>query len=210
MIRILIADDHPIVRDGIKSILSEAFDEVVADEVSTSQGVLDRVWSRDYDVVLLDISMPGRSGMEVLKLLNRDKPELPVLVLSMHPEEQYAIRVLKAGAAGYLTKESASDELITAIRKVIQGRKYVNSSLAETLALYIESNIKGYPHETLSDREYEVMCLIASGKSIKEIAGELDLSSKTISTYRGRILEKMKMKTNSEITYYAIQKGLVE
>jgi len=210
MIKILIADDHPIVREGLKQILQEASDIVVADEASNGQEVLDKVWKNDYDVILLDISMPGRSGLEVLKQLKSQKPGLRVLVLTMHPEEQYAVRVLRAGASGYLTKESAPDELIKAIRKVSRGRKYVSPSLAEKLAFELEIDSEKPLHETLSDREYEVMRMIASGKRVKEIAEELFLSIKTISTYRSRILEKMKMKSSAELMHYAIQNKLVD
>ena len=210
MIKILIADDHPIVRQGLKQILHEAPNMVVADEASNGQEVLEKVWKNNYDVVLLDISMPGISGLDILKQLKSHKPELSVLVLTVHPEEQYAVRVLRAGASGYLTKESAPDELIKAIRKVSLGRKYVSSSLAEKLAFDLEIDSEKPLHETLSDREYEVMCMIASGKTVKEIAEELFLSIKTISTYRSRILEKMKMKSNAELIHYAIKNRLVD
>jgi two-component system invasion response regulator UvrY len=210
MIKILIADDHTIVREGLKQIVAETADMMVADEASSGHEVLDKVWNNEYDVVVLDISMPGRDGVDILKQLKSKKPHLPVLVLSMHPEEQYAVRVLKAGAAGYLTKESAPDELITAIRRVSRGRKYVSSFLAEKLAFDLERDTQKPLHETLSDREYQVMCMIASGKRAKEIAEELYLSVKTVSTYRSRILEKMKMKNNAELMHYAIKHELVE
>jgi two-component system invasion response regulator UvrY len=210
MIKILIADDHAIVREGLKQILEETADMVVADEASSGHEVLDKARNNEYDVVVLDISMPGRDGVDILKQLRSQKPHLPILVFSMHPEEQYAIRVLKAGAAGYLTKESASDELITAIRRVSTGRKYVSSSLAEKLAFNLERDTEKPRHEILSDREYQVMCMIAVGKRIKEIAEELYLSVKTVSTYRARILEKMKLKNNAELMHYAIKHGLVE
>ena len=210
MIKILIADDHAIVREGLKQIVEEAADMVVADEASSGHEVLDKARNNEYDVVVLDISMPGRDGVDILKQLKSQKPHLPILVFSMHPEEQYAIRVLKAGAAGYLTKESASDELLTAIRRVSTGRKYVSSSLAEKLAFNLERDPEKPCHEILSDREYQVMCMIAVGKRIKEIAEELCLSVKTISTYRARILEKMKLKNNSELMHYAIKHRLVE
>lgn len=209
MIKLLIADDHTVVREGLKQIVSDTSGIVVADEASNGQEVLDKVWKNDYDVVLLDISMPGRSGLDVLKELKRTKPELPVLVLSIYPEEQYAIRVLKSGASGYLTKGSAPNELIEAIQKVSSGGKYVTASLAEKLAVNLEIESELKPHETLSNREFQTLCLIGSGKTVKEIAEELSLSVKTISTYRERTLEKMKMKTNSELTYYAIKNGLV-
>ncbi len=210
MIRILIADDHAIVRAGLKQIVAETSDMVVADEASSGHEALNKAWKNDYDVVVLDITMPGINGLDVLKQLKSQRPELPVLVLSIHPEEQYAVRVLRAGASGYLTKESASDELIMAIRKVSLGRKYVTSSLAEKLAFDLETDIEKPLHETLSDREYQVMCIIASGKTANEVAEELFLSIKTVSTYRSSILEKMKMKSNAELTYYAIKHRLVE
>jgi DNA-binding NarL/FixJ family response regulator len=210
MIKVLIADDHPVVRRGLREIVKEAFHVAVADEASNGQEVLERVAKNDYDVVLLDISMPGRSGLDVLKELKGQKPKLSVLVLSIHPEEQYAVRVLKAGASGYLTKESAQDELISAIQKVSTGRKYISPSLAERLALDLEMGAEKPPHESLSDREYQVMCMIASGKTVKEIAEELFLSVKTVSTYRARLLDKMRMKNNAELTYYAIKHRLID
>jgi len=210
MIKILIADDHPIVRKGLKEIIEVTPDMMVGDEASNGQEALEKVRKNDFDVVLLDISMPGRSGLDILKELKSEKPELSVLILSMHPEEQYAVRVLKAGASGYLTKESAPDELIAAIRKASIGRKYISSSLGEKLAFDLEIDAEKPLHETLSDREYEVMCMIASGKTISEIAKKLFLSVKTISTYRSRILEKMRMKSNAELTHYALKNRLVE
>lgn len=210
MIKILIADDHVIIREGIKKIISDEIDMTVTAEAANGQEVLECVWAHNFDVILLDISMPGRSGLDILKQIKNDKPELPVLILSMHPEEQYAIRVFKAGASGYLTKESAPDELITAIRKVSSGRKYVTASLAEKLAFDLSSNIDKQLHETLSDREFQVICMIANGKTVKDIGEELSLSVKTISTYRTRILDKMKMKNNAQLTHYAIQNNLVE
>jgi DNA-binding NarL/FixJ family response regulator len=210
MINILIADDHTIVRKGLKQILAETPDMVVADEASNGYEVLEKVKKNDFDVLLLDISMPGKSGLDILKELKAEKPKLPVLVLSMYPEEQYAIRVLRAGASGYLTKESAPEELVVAMRKVAQGKKYVSPSLAEKLAFDLEMDTTKPPHEMLSDREYQVLCMIASGKTVGEIAENLLLSAKTISTYRARILEKMKMKNNAELTHYAIQNRLVD
>jgi len=172
--------------------------------------VLNKALKDDYDVVILDITMPGINGLDVLKQIKAQKPKLPILMLSVHPEEQYAVRTLKAGASGYLTKESAPDELIAAIRKVSVGKKYVSSSLAEKLALDLEIDHEKPLHETLSDREYQVMCMIASGKMLNEVADEPYLSVKTVSTYRTRILEKMNMKSNIELTHYAIKHGLVE
>jgi len=209
MLRILIADDHAIVRQGLKQIVTETRDMIVAGEASNGQELLNKIKEGEYDVVVLDITMPGRNGMDVLRQLRSERPRLPVLMLSIHPEEQYALRALRAGASGYLTKESAPDELVVAIRKVSQGGKYISSSLAETLAFELEVGREQAPHEVLSDREYQVMCMIASGKTVMEIAQELSLSEKTISTYRSRILEKMKMKNNAELTYYAIKNQLV-
>ncbi len=210
MIRILIADDHPIVRQGFKQVLSETADLVVADEAGNGREVLALVARRDYDVILLDISMPEKNGLEVLKELKAVNPRIPVLILSIYPEEQYAIRALKAGASGYLTKASAPDELISAIRKVSRGGKYISSSLAEKLAYEVGGDAGKAPHETLSDREYQILLLIASGKTVSDIAGEMCLSVKTVSTYRSRILDKMKMKNNAELTTYAIRNKLVE
>jgi DNA-binding NarL/FixJ family response regulator len=210
MIKILIADDHAIVREGLKQILLESPDLVVVAEASTGQEVLDKVVKNDLDLVVLDISMPGRGGVDILKEIKSLKPKLPVLILSMYPEEQYAVRVLKSGASGYLTKESAPIELVKAIRQISQGKKYISPSLAEKLAVDLEVSPDKLPHETLSDREYQVMCMIASGKTLKEIADGLSLSIKTISTYRSRILEKMNMRTNAELTHYAVKNRLVD
>jgi DNA-binding NarL/FixJ family response regulator len=205
-----VADDHTIVREGLKQILGEVPDMIVAGEASDGLEALHKVRDNHYDLVLLDIAMPGIGGLDVLKHLKVEKPDLPVLMLSMYPEEQYAVRTLKAGASGYLTKESASDELIAAIRKVSSGGKYVTSSLAEKLASCLDTYSDKPVHEKLSDREYQVVRMIASGKTVTEIAEELSLSVKTISTNRRRALMKMGMKTNAELTYYAIKHGLVE
>jgi len=209
MIRILVADDHTIVREGLKQILGEEKDMNVADEASNGQEALQKIQKHEYDCVLLDISMPGRSGLEVLKDIKILRPKLPVLILSMHSEELYAIRALRAGASGYLTKASASEELIGAIRKVSTGRKYVSTSLAEKLAFELDTDASKLPHETLSDREHQVMIMLATAKSVKEIADEVCLSVKTISTYRMRIMEKMNLKKNAELTLYAIQHHLI-
>ena len=209
MIRVLIADDHTIVREGLKQIMNDTGDMTVTGEAATGQEALDMILREDCDVAVLDIAMPGKSGLEVLKELRHHKLKLPVLVLSMYPEDQYAIRVLKAGADGYLTKESAPQDLITAIRRLYAGKKYISPMLAEKLALSLESDSSRQSHELLSDREYQVLCRIASGKTVKDIADELSLSVKTISTYRSRILEKMSMKNNAELTYYAIHNNLV-
>ena len=209
MIRILIADDHAIVREGLKQIVSESSDMAVTDEASDGHEALDKALNGDYDVVILDITMPGINGLDALKQIRSHRPKLPILVLSMHPEEQYAVRVLKAGASGYLTKESIPDELITSIRRVSLGMKYIGPSLAEKLASYLEADHERPLHDILSDREYQVMCMIAVGKPQKAISEELSLSKKTISTYRFRILQKMGMKTNAELTRYAIEHKLI-
>lgn len=210
MIRILIADDHPIVRAGLKQILSDAADMTVAAEAGDGHELLKLIRKGGCDVVLLDLAMPGLAGLDALKQVKAEKPDLPILVLSMHPEDQYGIRVLKSGAAGYLMKSAAPDQLVGAIRKVYRGGRYVSPALAEKMAFELQAGAGGLPHETLSDREYQVLCLIASGKTVKAIGEELSLSEKTISTYRARILEKMDMKTNSELTHYAIKLGLVD
>ena len=209
--RILIVDDHAVVRRGLQQILADEFDEVEFGEAANADEALEAVTAGNWDVMILDISMPGRSGLDVLKEVKRMWPNLPVLVLSIHPEDQFATRVLKAGAAGYMTKETAPEELVTAIEKVRSGHKYVSPALAEMLANGLEKDIGQVPaHERLSDREFEVMCLIASGKTVTEIADELVLSVKTISTYRARILDKVNLKTNVELTHYAIRYGLIE
>ena len=209
MIRILVADDHAVVRNGLKQIVGDTPDMVIAAEASNGQEALNKALKDDYDVVLLDITMPDRSGLDILKEIKSQKPELPVLILSMHPEEQYAVRALKAGAAGYLTKESAPEELVRAMRRVSVGGKYITSSLAEKLASLLETGVEKPLSQALSDREYQVLCMIASGKRVKQIADELLLSVKTISTYRSRVLRKMKMNNNVELTRYAIQNRLV-
>jgi two-component system invasion response regulator UvrY len=210
MIRVLVADDHAVVRRGLVQILAEAPDMVVAGEASTGREVLQAVWKHDYDVLVLDIAMPEGGGLEVLQQLQTLKPDLRVLILSMYPERQYAVRALKTGAAGYLTKESVPDELIAAIRKVARGGKYVSQSLAEQLAGELRGEVEKEPHETLSDRQYQVMTLLAAGKSITDVAEELSLSVKTVSTYRARILDKLNLKSTAEIIRYALEHGLVE
>jgi DNA-binding NarL/FixJ family response regulator len=210
VLRILIADDHPVFRRGLKQIIEEASDLIVAGEAANGAEAFRKARTGDYDVVLLDITMPVKNGVDVLSQLKHDRPALPVLMLSMHPEEQYAVRALRAGASGYLTKESAPEELVAAIRKVSAGGKYVSASLAEHLASIVQSAGESPPHETLSRREYQVMCLIAAGKTVSEVARELSLSVKTVSTYRARILEKLQMKNNAELMRYATQNQLVE
>ena len=210
MIRILIADDHAVVRRGLRQTVSEEHDITVVGEASNAQELLGLVRKQPCDVVVLDISMPGRSGLDVLIELHREHPKLPILVLSMHSEDQYAMRALRIGAAGYLTKETAPEELVKAIRKAVAGGKYVTPSLAEKLALGLGRDSERPLHETLSEREYQVLCLIASGKSVTEISADLSLSVKTISTYRARILEKMNLKNNAELMHYAIHNRLVD
>jgi two-component system invasion response regulator UvrY len=210
MIRALIADDHAVVRQGLKQILGDTPEMLVAGEATNGQEVLDKVRAEPWDVVVLDISMPDRSGLDILKQLRSERPKLPVLVLSMHSEDQYAMRVLKAGASGYLTKDSAPDELVKAIRKVVSGGRYVSSFLAEKLAFEIGTDSSRLPHETLSDREFQVLRLIAAGKSVTEIAAELYLSVKTVSTYRARMLEKMNLGTTAELIHYAVQNHLID
>lgn len=208
--RILITDDHAVVRQGLRLILADHFKKAVFGEARNATEALDLVWKQKWDVVVLDITMPGRSGLEVLKEIKRSRPKLPVLVLSMHPEDQFAVRLLKAGAAGYLTKESAGEELVGAIQKVVSGGRYISSSLAERMASYLTVDVRKAPHERLSDREFLILRMIASGKPVSQIARELTISVSTVSTYRARILEKMDMKNNAELTHYALQKELVD
>ncbi len=209
MTRILVADDHAIFREGLRQILEEVPDLVVVDEASHGQEVLDKVSRKDYDLLLLDIAMPGLSGLDTLKLLKSQKPNLRVLILSMYPEEQYAIRAMKAGAYGYITKASASEELIQAIRKVSRGEKYFSPSVAKKLLFDFQPDPEQPLHERLSDREYQIICMIGRGKTVSEIAETLSLSVKTVSTHRMHILGKMQMKTNAELTNYAIKHNLV-
>lgn len=209
-IRILIADDHAIVRHGLRQILSDSEDMSVTGEARNGVQALQLARESEWDVFLLDVSMPDKNGIDTLKQLKKEFPKLPVLMLSMHPEDQYAIRALKAGASGYLTKQSAPELLVTAIRQVASGKKYVSPSLAEELANAISDDSEKAPHEKLSDREYQTLCMIASGKNLTQIAEELKLSVKTVSVYRARLLEKMKLKNNAELTHYGIKHGLVE
>jgi two-component system, NarL family, invasion response regulator UvrY len=208
--RILIADDHAVVRRGLKQILAEAFKRAVFGDAASSQEALERVWKEPWDIVILDLTMPGRSGLEVLKEIKRERPKLPVLILSMHPEDQFAVRLLKAGASGYMTKESAPEELVGAVNKAVAGGRYVSPALADKLASLIVQDAHTAPHENLSDREFLVLRMIASGKPVSAIARDLSLSVKTVSTYRGRLLEKMSMTNNSELVHYAFQNQLVE
>jgi two-component system invasion response regulator UvrY len=208
MIKILVADDHAIVRRGVVQILAE-IPEAAIDEAASAREVLQAVRYHNYDALVLDIAMPDSLGLETLQQVHRLKPDMPVLMLSISPEKQYAIRALKAGAAGYLTKASAPDELVAAVRQVVQGGKYITRSLAEKLAIHMDDTSQRSPHETLSDREYEVMRLLSAGKTVTEIATALTLNVKTVSTYRSRILEKLDLKNTAEIIRYALERGLV-
>jgi two-component system, NarL family, invasion response regulator UvrY len=208
MIRILIADDHPVVREGFKQIISKAEDLKVVGEALSGFEVIEKIQAEIFDVVVLDLSMPGKDGLEVLKDLKVIQPTLPVLILSMHPEEQVALRTFKSGAAGYLNKESAPGELVNAIRKIHAGGKYVSPALAEKIVTGLDKK-EEEPHESLSDREFQVLRFIASGKDVDEIAEELFISVKTVRTYRDRILDKLNLKNNVEIAHYAIKHKLV-
>lgn len=208
--RILLVDDHAVVRDGIKRMFDDKPGSVSFGEADSPERAVKLTEEQEWDVVILDITLGDRNGLEVLRELRKIRPRLPVLILSMHSEEQYARRAFRAGASGYVTKDCSREELVAAVQKVSGGSKYITSALAEKLIIDLERGTEGPPHESLSDREYEVLRLIASGKTVGEIAGILSLSDKTISTYRARILEKMGMKTNAELTHYAIQNKLVE
>lgn len=208
MITVLMADDHALVRDGLKKILDETDDIVVAAEASSGREVIEKARMQRFDVVVLDLSMPDTSGMEVLSELVNQKQR--VLILTMHPEDQYAVRALKTGALGYITKQSTSDQLIAAIHRVSAGRKYITSDLAEAMALTLTGEAGKAPHELLSSREYEVFILVARGRSIKEIARELSLSVKTVSTYRSRIMQKMEMTNFFDLIHYAIKHNLTQ
>ncbi len=209
MINILIADDHSVVRRGIKQILSEESDMQVSGEAANSSEIFALLDQKQWDLLILDITMPGRSGLDALIEIKQKKPDLRVLILSMHPEEEIAMRAIKTGADGYLNKDSVPGELIRAIRKVVTGGKYISSTLAESLIFATGKDSGKAPHEELSEREFQVLCLLASGNTLSQIADKLSLSVKTISTYRTRILEKMELKSNVEITHYAIKNKLV-
>ncbi|MCE5274371.1 MAG: response regulator transcription factor [Syntrophaceae bacterium] len=210
MPKVLIADDHPILRTGLKQIITAESDIEVVGEAANGMEVLDFLRKHPCDLVLLDISMPKRGGLDVIDEIKQIQPNIGILILSIYPEEQYAIRALRAGASGYLTKASAPNELINAIHKVLSGGKYISLSLAEILASEIDRYSSQQPHKHLSDREYQVMCMLAAGKTVTEVANELNLSVKTISTYRARILEKMNMKNNAQLTFYAVENHLIE
>lgn len=209
MIKILIADDHAIVRKGLRQIVSADQQMKIVSEVQNGAELLQMIRKETVDIVILDISMPGRNGLEVLKDLKRDYPFLPVIVLSMYPEDQYAVRAFRAGAAGYMTKESAPEELVEAIRKAYKGGKYISPQVAELLAEYVETKVTDEPHKLLSDREFEVFMMLARGITVSQISSDLNLSVKTVSTYRTRILEKMQMATNADLTRYALDFRLI-
>lgn len=209
MIRILIADDHTVVRKGLRQILVEEFTDAHIDDVADAEELIKKVIKEKWDMVISDLTMPGKSGLDVLQYVKQNLPSLPVLILSIHPEEQYAIRVLKAGAAGYLSKDTAPDELVNAVKRVLQGKKYITMSIAEKIADNFDPGTEKKPHELLSDREFNVFKLIAAGKAVSEIADNLSLSVTTVSTYRARIMAKMNMKTNANLTLYAIENNLL-
>lgn len=210
LIKILIADDHAIVREGLKQIVSEENDMRVTGEASNAAEIFSLLEKDNFQIIILDISMPGRSGLEALKDIKKNYPAIPVLILSMFSEEQYGLRAIKAGASGYLKKVSAPTELVTAIRKIVGGGKYINEKLAEKLAAEFGENKIEFPHDSLSDREYQIMCSIASGNSAEQIASELSLSVNTVYSYRNRILEKMHLKSNVELTQYVFKNKLLE
>jgi DNA-binding NarL/FixJ family response regulator len=210
MLRIVIADDHPVVLKGLKEILSESFDDVIIDGTTTGYELMNNVQKNQYDLALLDISLPDINGLEVLKEINKKKPKLPVLIISMYPEEQYALRAIKAGARGYLTKRSAPNELVLAVRKILSGKRYVSPAFAEKMLFEFESDAERPPHEGLSDRELQVLCMIGGGKAVNQIAQELHLSANTVRTYRTRILEKIGVKGTGELIHYAITHRLAE
>lgn len=210
MLKVLIADDHAMIRVGLKQVLLKTFENAVIGEAENAEEALEMIRRKNWDLVVMDITMPGRSGLDILKDVQLARPALPVLIMSMHGEDQFAVRVLKAGAAGYIPKHSAPEELVHAIQKILGGGKYVSKAVSEKLVHNLGKENGTLPHETLSDRELQVLCMFALGKINKEVANELSLSVKTVSTYRARILEKMGMKTNAELARYAIKNGLVE
>lgn len=209
MIKVFIADDHAVVRRGIIQILSEEPDIEVVGEAANADEIMAQLYDKDWDILVLDITMPGKNGLDAMLEIKQRKPEIKILILTMYPEEEIAIRALKTGALGYLTKDSVPGELIKAIRKVQLGNRYISSGIAESIALSFEKNKANLPHEILSDREFQILCLIASGNTLHQIAENLSISVKTVSTYRSRILEKMNMKSNVELAHYAIKHRLV-
>jgi two-component system, NarL family, invasion response regulator UvrY len=209
MIRVLIADDHAIVRKGLKQLLLEEYPSAVVEEAGDAETLINKTIQEKWDIVICDLSMPGRSGLDALRQIKQTSPSLPVLIMSVHPEDQYALRVLKAGASAYLGKDTVHDELIKAIQAARLGKKYITPSIAEKLADAFENDSGKESHQTLSDREFDVFKLLAMGKSISEIAAQLSLSITTVSTYRARVLDKMKMRSNAEMTRYAMETGLI-
>ena len=204
MINILIVDDHLIVREGIKRIINDTQDMQIISEAANGPDAMNLIYENKYDLILLDISMPGQNGLQTLKLIKKHNKNIPVLMLSMHSEEQYAMRSIKAGASGYMTKDTASSQLVTAIRKINNGRKFISSEVAELLTTDLFHDEEKEPHEHLSDREFEILKMIASGRATKHIAEELSISPKTVSTYRSRILDKLNMRNNSDLIHYVI------
>lgn len=209
MIRVLIADDHAIVRKGLKQLITDAYPTAHIGEVSNVESLVSEVMKSEWDLVITDINMPGRSGVEALHQVKQINPKLPVLIMSMYPEDQYALRVLKGGASGYLSKETVHEDLVKAMQAILNGRKYITPSIAEKLAGALDAGSSKELHETLSDREFDVLKMLAQGRSVSEIAEELALSATTVSTYRSRIMEKMSMKTNADLTRYALEKKLI-
>jgi DNA-binding NarL/FixJ family response regulator len=209
MLRVLIADDHAIIRKGLKQILLEEYPSVIIEETGNAEELIAKAINEKFDVVICDLNMPGRSGLDALRQVKQALPDLPVLIMSIYPEDQYALRVLKSGASGYLSKEMIHDELIKAVQTVLQGRKFISHAVGEILAGSFDMPSSQQPHELLSDREFDVFKRLASGKSVSEIAQQLSLSSTTVSTYRSRIMEKMNMRSNADITRYALEKKLI-
>lgn len=209
MIRILVADDHSVVRKGLKLILEEGFPGAEVVEVADAEAIIEKVLHQKWDVVISDLSMPGRTGLDALQQIKQIDSKIPVLILSIHPEDQYAMRALKSGAAGYLSKDMAPEELVKAVQKVMSGKKYITPTIAEKLVTIFNEDDNKLPHETLSDREFEVLKLLASGKSVSEIADSMFLSVTTVSTYRTRILQKIGLRNNAELTLYAIENKLI-
>jgi len=209
MIRILIADDHAIVRKGLKQILTDQYPTAVIGEVADAEHLITATISEKWDVVICDMSMPGRSGLDALNQIKQSSPKLPVLIMSMYPEDQYALRVLKAGASGYLGKETIHDDIVRAIETVLRGKKFITPGIAEKLADAFDSDMTRNLHENLSDREFDVFKLLATGKSVTEIGEQLSLSATTVSTYRSRIMEKMSMRSNADLTRYALENSLI-
>lgn len=209
MLKIILADDHAVVRQGVKQIIAGAFPSATFGEAANAHDLLGLVRNGTWDIVVLDLTMPGNNGLDMLKQIKHDLPKLPVLILSMYPEDQFAVRAIRAGAAGYLNKEGAPEELVLALQKILAGGNYISAAVADELILHTRQNDNRPTHEQLSDREYQVLCLIASGRAVKDISAELSVSAATVSTYRARILQKMNMKSNADLMQYAMQNGLV-